>query len=188
MSRRLSHIIGFDDAPFAHGHHGDVAIVGAVFTGPRLDGVLCGRVRRDGANSTRELVRMVRESRFAPHVQGILLQGVALAGFNVIDVPRLSELLMLPVLVVARRAPDRQAIREALVNRVPGGRRKWQLIERLGPMEPLARVYIQRVGMTLTQAETLLERFCLHSQVPEPLRTAHLIAGGLAGGHSRQRV
>lgn len=186
MSGRLSQVVGFDDAPFPREHRGDVAVVGAVFTGPRLDGVLYGRVRRDGVNATRELVRMVRESRFAP--QGVLLQGVALAGFNVIDVPRLADTLMLPVLVVARRMPDRQAIREALLNRVPGGRRKWQLIERLGPMEPLARVHVQRMGLTLAQAEAVLERFCLHSRIPEPLRTAHLIAGGLAGGQSRQRV
>lgn len=188
MSGRLSHVVGFDDAPFAREHRGDVAVIGAVFTGPRLEGVLCGRVRRDGANATRELMRMVRESRFASHLQGVLLQGVALAGFNVIDVPRLSGSLMLPVLVVARRAPDRQAIREALLNRVPGGRRKWQLIEHLGPMEPLARVYVQRAGLTLAQAEAVLERFCLHSRIPEPLRTAHLIASGLVGGWSRQRV
>lgn len=188
MSSRLSHVVGFDDAPFACGHRGNVSVIGAVFTGPRLDGVLSGRVRRDGADSTRELVRMVQESRFVPHLQGVLLQGIALAGFNVIDVLRLSEALMLPVLVVARRAPDRQAIREALLNRVSGGRRKWQLIERLGPMEPLAQVHVQRVGLTLAQAEALLERFCLYSRVPEPLRTAHLIAGALAGGKSRQRV
>ncbi|HET8701159.1 MAG TPA: DUF99 family protein [Nitrococcus sp.] len=188
MSSHLSHVVGFDDAPFAHEHRGDVAVVGAVFTGSRLDGVLYGRVRRDGANATRELLRMVRESRFAPHLQGILLQGVALAGFNVIDVAGLSESLRLPVLVVARRISDRQAIREALLKQVPGGRRKWQLIERLGPMEPLARVHVQRMGLTPAQAEAVLDRFCLHSRIPEPLRTAHLIAGGLAGGKSRQRV
>lgn len=188
MSGRVSHVVGFDDAPFPIGHRGNVPVVGAVFTGPRLDGVLCGRVRRDGVNSTRELVRMVRESHFAFHLQGVLLQGVALAGFNVIDVRRLSEVLRLPVLVVARRTPDRQAIRTALLNRVPGGRRKWRLIECLGPMEPLAQVHVQRVGLTLAQAEALLGRFCLYSRIPEPLRTAHLIAGGLAGGKSRQRV
>ena len=53
MSKRISHVIGFDDAPFAPDFRGDVALVGAVFAGPRLEGVLRGRVRRDGVNSTR---------------------------------------------------------------------------------------------------------------------------------------
>jgi endonuclease V-like protein UPF0215 family len=34
----------------------------------------------------------------------------------------------------------------------------------------------------------MLERFTIHSAVPEPLRTAHLIAGGIARGESTQRV
>ena len=188
MTGRFSHVVGFDDAPFRREHRGDVPVVGAVFTGARLDGVLAGRVRRDGANSTRELVRMVRESRFAPQLQCVLLQGVALAGFNVIDARGLSAALGLPVLIVARRMPDRPAIQQALLQRVPGGRRKWQLIERLGAMEALQEVQVQRVGLTLEEAHVLLQRFCLHSRIPEPLRTAHLIAGALAGGWSRQRV
>ncbi len=181
-------MVGFDDAPFAREYRGDVTVVGAVFSGARLEGVLSGRVRRDGANATRELVRMVRESRFAPQLQCILLQGVALAGFNVVDVRQLAEALGLPVLVVARHRPNWPAIREALLQRVSGGRRKWQLIERLGPMEPLGTVYVQRVGLTLVQAQDILKRFGLHSRIPEPLRTAHLIASALAGGWSKQRV
>lgn len=188
MTERFSHVVGFDDAPFRREHRGDVPVVGAVFAGARLDGVLAGRVRRDGTNSTRELVRLVQESRFAPHLQCVLLQGVALAGFNVIDAPQLSEALHLPVLIVARRTPDRSAMRQALLQRVPGGRRKWQLIERLGAMEALLEVQVQRVGLTLEEAHVLLRRFCLHSRIPEPLRTAHLIAGAFGGGWSRQRV
>ncbi|MFN7088062.1 MAG: DUF99 family protein, partial [Burkholderiales bacterium] len=53
MNSRLSHVIGFDDAPFARSHRGDVMIVGVVYAGIRPDGVLSSKVRRDGANATR---------------------------------------------------------------------------------------------------------------------------------------
>ena len=95
----ISHVVGFDDAPFAPGHRGDVPLVGAVFCGNRLEGVLCGKVRRDGANATEELVRLVEQSRFRAHLQAVLLQGIALAGFNVVDLPELHQRLELPVLV-----------------------------------------------------------------------------------------
>lgn len=180
--------MGFDDAPFAPAHRGDVPVIGAVFAATRLDGVLRGRVRRDGANAGRELERLVAGSRFAGHLQVVMMQGVALAGFNVVDVPRLAERLGLPVLVVARRAPNMAAIRSALLRRVPGGARKWRLIERLGPMEPMGGVHVQRVGLSRDQAAALLARFCPHSRVPEPLRTAHLIAGAMGARVSRQRV
>ena len=55
------------------------------------------------------------------------MQGIAFAGFNVVDVHTLHCALGLPVLVVARRRPDLAAIRRALVNHVRGGARKWRL-------------------------------------------------------------
>ena len=92
------------------------------------------------------------------------------------------------MLVVARRAPNLAAIRAALLYKVQGGRRKWALIEQLGPMEAVQGVYVQRAGITLNQATDLIRRLALHSTLPEPLRTAHLIAGGVTQGESRHRA
>ncbi|ADE15662.1 protein of unknown function DUF99 [Nitrosococcus halophilus Nc 4] len=188
MVRSLSHVIGFDDAPFPAQHHGDVLVVGAVYSAERLDGVLSGKVRRDGVNSTQTLIRLITASRFFPHTQLLMLQGIALAGFNVVDLHHLYQATGIPVLVIARRAPNFTAIKKALLNRVPGGRRKWALIERAGPPELVAGIYIQRVGLPLAVAEATIRRFAIHSIIPEPLRTAHIIAGGVVGGGSRQRV
>lgn len=185
--RRLSHVVGFDDAPFARSHRGDVRVVGAVFAGSRLDGVLSTRVRRDGANATQRLAQCVAASKFQPQLQAILLQGIAFAGFNVVDLAALQRATGLPVLVVARREPDLVRIRHALEQRVPGGRRKWCLIEAAGPMEPVAGVYVQRQGLSAAEALGLLTLFQAHGRLPEPLRVAHLIAGGVTTGESRHR-
>ena len=184
----LTNCVGFDDAPFEPDWRGNVAVVGTVFAGTRCDGVLMGRVRRDGRNATTVLARLVATSKFAGHVRLVLLQGIALAGFNVVDVAALSRMLTVPVLVVARRQPDMTAIRRALFEHVAAGTRKWQLIERLGPMEPLAGVYVQRLGLSRAQAARVLERLALNGRVPEPLRLAHLIAGAMARGQSRGRA
>jgi endonuclease V-like protein UPF0215 family len=184
----FSHVIGIDDAPFPRRHRGDVLVVGAVFAGLRLEGVLTGHVRRDGANATRVLEQLVADSKFAAQLQLLLLQGIALAGFNVVDVHALHAALGVPVLAVARRRPDRDAIKRALLSRVPGGRRKWSLIERLDPMEPVAGVWIQRVGLTAVQAKRVVQRLAVNGSIPEPLRVAHLVAGALATGQSRGRT
>jgi hypothetical protein len=89
--KRLVHAVGFDDAPFERTHRGDVLVVGAICSGARLDGVLSGAVRRDGANSTRVLADLIGRSRFRGHLQAILLQGIALAGFNVVNIHALHE-------------------------------------------------------------------------------------------------
>lgn len=188
MSSPFNHVVGFDDAPFERSHRGDVPIVGAVYAGVRLDGVLHGKVRRDGANATRVIAGVVRSSRFYPQLHAVLLQGIAFAGFNVVDLEALHRALDLPVIVVARRRPDLAAIRRALLDHVRGGAGKWRLIENAGPMEPLAGLYVQRAGIDRAQTETLLKPLTFHSTVPEPLRTAHLIAGGIATGESTSRV
>lgn len=187
-TKRLSHVVAFDDCPFTPRQRGDVPIVGAVYSGLRLEGVLVGRVRRDGADATRRLLALIADSKFGVQLQLILLQGIALAGFNVIDVHALREHSGLPVMVVARRPPRMQRIRDALLKNVPGGRRKWRLIERLGPMQPVGKVYVQALGLSLAQASDVIARLAVHGNVPEPLRTAHLIAGALATGQSRGRV
>ncbi|MCA9554100.1 MAG: DUF99 family protein [Myxococcales bacterium] len=188
MSGVYANVIGFDDAPFPREHRGDVRLVGTVCSRTRLDGVLSSRVRRDGRNSTETMIAMIEGSAFAAHVQAVLLQGIAVAGFNVVDVHALHEALGRPVLVVARRQPNLTKIKRTLLQSIPGGARKWRLIERLGDMEPLRQVYVQRVGLDRTQARNLLAATTLHGNLPEPLRLAHLIAGGVTTGHSRGRA
>lgn len=183
--KRYSNVIGFDDAPFGRSHRGEVSVVGTVYADLRLDGVLIGTVTKDGIDAAARLACIVSDSKFQQHAQLIMLQGIALAGFNVVDVFELQRRLGLPVLVVSRKMPDLPAIQNALVSHVPDGHRKWELIVKLGPMEPLERVYVQRVGIGLEAAAAVIRRFAVHSHIPEPLRSAHLIAGALACGQSR---
>lgn len=159
-------------------------MVGAVYARSRLDGVVLGKVRRDGVNSTVNVAAMIEESPFAEHVQAVLVGGIALAGFNVIDLAALHARLGKPVLVVARKAPNLRAIERALRERVPGGVKKWRLIRQAGPMEPVEGVYVQRAGLTLAQAGELVRRHRAHGNLPEPLRVAHLLAGAVVRGVS----
>jgi endonuclease V-like protein UPF0215 family len=210
-------VIGFDDGPFPRDHKGDVLLVGVVCSGTRVDGILSGKIRRDGANATRAMVAMVRASQFGTHVQAIMLQGIAVGGFNVVDVHSLSAALRVPVLVVTRRRPDMAAVKRALFSdapearpRVTGAARKWKLIEEAGTMEILGesrrslrkekakppsgirtttpRLWIQRAGLSLDEARKLVADTTLHGNIPEPLRLAHLIAGGITTGSSRGRA
>lgn len=183
-----SHVLGVDDAPFSREHRGNVLVVGVAMSADRVDGVLSTRVRRDGQNATDKLAEMISGSQFWAHLHAVLLQGIALAGFNVVDIWRLRERLQRPVLVMARRAPDMVAVKKALLGRVAGGQEKWAKIEKAGPMEPVGGVYVQRAGLSLDDAAALLKATRREGQVPEALRLAHLIAGGVTTGRSRGRA
>jgi endonuclease V-like protein UPF0215 family len=206
-------VIGFDDGPFERTHRGDVLLIGAICSRTRLDGVVSGSVRRDGADATRRMIALVQASPFRTHVRAVMLQGIAVGGFNVVDVHELSRVLGVPVLVVTRRAPDLDAVRRALFSdepyvrpRVRGAARKWALIERAGAVEPLGvsrrslrraptglrtqgpRLWVQRAGLGMPEARALVAATTLHGNVPEPLRLAHIIAGGVATGWSHGRA
>lgn len=183
--KRFSNIIGFDDAPFDRNSSGPVKIVGAVFAHIRFDGVLLGEITRDGEDAAYQIARITAKSKFMEHAQLIMLQGITLGGFNVVDPFYLNDQLGLPILVVSRKSPDFAAIRKALLTHIPDGNRKWGIIESLGAMEPVGSVYVQRVGLSKDEARSVIDRLCVYSQIPEPLRTAHLIAGALIEGVSR---
>jgi len=184
----ITNVIGFDDAPFAHRHRGDVRIFGVICARTRLDGVVSGWVRRDGANATGRMIELVDGSQFRRHVRAVLLQGIAVAGFNVVDVHRLAERLAVPVVVVSRRKPRLLRMKAARFGHTRGAARKWRLIEQAGEMEPLGNVWVQRVGIDRDETAALLRATTLHGHLPEPLRLAHLIAGGVTTGKSRGRA
>ncbi len=182
-------VLGIDDGPFAREHRGDVHVIGAVFRGgDRLEGVLSTRVRRDGRNATDRLVAMITGSRFAPQLHYVMLDGIALGGFNVVDLPGLSERIGLPVLVVTRNRPHPEAVREALLAHIPNGAARWALIEGAGPVVHVEGLHCQMAGMTEAEAASLIRLTRRTGKLPEPIRVAHLIAAGIARGQSRGRA
>lgn len=202
-------VLGFDDGPFPREHRGNVLLVGVVCAGTRVDGIVSGRIRRDGADAARVMAELVRASQFGTSLQAVLLQGIAVGGFNVVDVHGLSKALRVPVLVVARRPPDMAAVKRALFSRNPDGRpavsgaaKKWRLIEAAGTLDELGpsrrsqrtgvkkpgRLWVQRAGLSIEEARHVVESTTLHGNLPEPLRLAHLVAGGIASGKSRGRA
>ncbi len=184
----ISHVVGFDDAPFERDSREPVLVVGTVFSGLRLEGILSGQVTRDGNDATEVLARLLAHSRFFPQLQLILIQGIALAGFNVVDLEALHRQLEIPAMAITRRRPDRKAIRRALLKRVPGGEQKWSILHRLGPMDPIANLHVQRAGISQTTAQQVITHLAVHGALPEPLRVAHLIAGGIKRGESARRA
>lgn len=167
-SRRFSNLAAFDDGPFPRQHTGKVAVVGTVCADLRLDGVLVGRIQKDGCDAADVLTQLAQESRFNAHIRLVMLQGIALGGFNVVDVFALHRHLARPVLVVSRRRPDLAAIRKALLKHLPAGPSKWRIIERLGPMEPAGPVFIQRIGIAREEALETVRHFAVHGHVPDP--------------------
>ncbi len=184
MYKKEIRILGIDDAPFNKFKKDNVLVVGTMFRGGSwIDGLLSTKIAVDGNNSTQKLINMINKSKFKPQLQCIILDGIALGGFNIVDVQELNRKTRIPVLVVIRRMPDFKKIQAALKKLKKTG--KYKLIEKAGPVHKMGKIYVQLSGLTLEQAKQILRITCTHSLLPEPIRVAHLIAAGVVRGESK---
>ena len=180
-------VIGIDDSPFKKFKRGQVLVVGTIFRGGTLlDGILSTTVSVDGNNSTKKLIEMINNCKFKPQLQCIFLNGIAVAGFNVVDVRELSKKTKLPVIVIIRRMPDIANIKKTLIK--INKKDKIKLIEKAGNVVQIDDIFVQLTGIDLEEAKKILKIACTRSFIPEPLRLAHLIASGVTVGESKGRA
>lgn len=181
--RRVIRVIGFDDAPFIRRRGGSASITGVVCAGTRFEGMVWGRVRQDGWNATDTICKLLIGKKFLPQLHLILLDGIAFGGFNVIDLPQLSERLQLPCVAVMRRPPDLVAVEQAL-RRLPKPERRLQLLRHAGTIHEYPPFYFQVCGETPEVTAETLQRLTDCGNVPEALRLAHLIGSAVIKGES----
>lgn len=179
--------LGIDDAPFRRGQKADVLVVGALCAGVRFEGLLTTHVRPDGLDATSRLVEMVCGSKFHAQIHAVLLDGVTLGGFNVVDLPDFQLATDRPVVSVMRQRPDLEAMNQVLA-RLPQPDRRRRALERAGPIHQAKGVFFQAHGIAPTTARTLLDRVTDQGRIPESLRLAHLIGRGVVTGESGRRA
>lgn len=182
--KREIRIVGIDDASFNKFKDKETLVIGTFFRGGNfLDGVLSTKVKVDGTDSTEKIAKLVNKSKFKPQLQAIFLDGIAVGGFNIIDVKKLSKKTKLPVIVVIRKYPNFRKIKRALKKLKM--QKKIKLIEQAGNPIKIGKVYVQLTGISLERAKKMLKITCTRSYLPEPIRVAHLIGQGISMGESK---
>ena len=207
MIKKEIRILGIDDAPFNKFQNpkwipgmqrvtdkllrrfmrGKTIVIGTFFRGgSSLDGVISTKITVDGDDSTKNIVEMVNKCKFKPQLKLLMLDGIAVGGFNIVDIEELNKKTNLPVIVVIRNQPNFKKIEAAL--KKLGKEKKYELIKKAGKVHKLERIYIQVRGMKLEEAKKIVNMTCTRSYIPEPVRAAHLIAAGVVDGQSRGRA
>lgn len=178
-------ILGVDDGQFTPHSHEQVPVIGVVFRGGYwLDGVMSTHVTVDGLDATQNVAEMVLSSPHYRQLRVIILNGVTLAGFNVIDIKDLNKLTDLPVIAVTSKKPDLSQVQKALQH-LPNNQERWNSILNAGAIFPVAirggkwRVYAETAGITKDLTLEILRLTSTRSKIPEALRIAHLVASGI---------
>ena len=178
-------VLGVDDGVFIPHSKGLVDVVGVVFRGGYwLDGVMRTEVEVDGLDGTEKIASMIIESPHYKQLRIIMLSGITLAGFNVVDIKELYNKTGLPVIAITRVTPNMKEIEQA-IERLPEKEKRWRAIQNAGEIikvqtrEEEEPIYMQIAGIEREDAEKIVKITSTRSNIPEPLRVAHIIASGL---------
>ena len=182
--KKFSCIVGFDDSPFDKFKDKDLLVVGTVMRGQSsINGIMSTRVKVDGNDSTAKLISLIKKSKFRTQLKAILLDGIAFGGFNIIDIHKLHEKTGIPVIVIIRRLPDFENIKDILAK--IGKKSSIKLIEKAGQAEKIGNIYAQYAGCDLDYVKQVIRLTTINAEIPEPLRISHLISAGIVMGESK---
>jgi endonuclease V-like protein UPF0215 family len=178
-------VLGIDDGSFVPQTSGSVDVVGVVYRGGNwFEGLIRSKVTIDGFDAIEKIASMIKNSPFYGELRIAFLDGISFAGFNVVDINQLSRMLDMPVISVVRDKPDLEKIKRAL-HHLPDFLERWNAIENAGKLiEVKVRkndnpIFIQIAGILLDDAERIIKITSTHSNIPEALRVAHIVASGL---------
>ena len=162
-------------------------LVGMIFREDCLEGVLSTRITSDGTDSTAQIIKMIKGSRFNDQIKILLFNGIALAGLNIINPEILERKLKMKVVLLNRRRQNARQLIRALgeYSRI----RKKDVEKRIRVVTDYSSVKILKVKKLFLQSK--LEGYYLRNFAGaafEALRMAHLTASGISQGESKGRL
>lgn len=138
--------IGFDDAPFIRHLQKPVAVAGVICALTRFEGMLWGHIQADGWDTTEQLSQLILNSKFHPQLHLVLLDGISMGGFNLIDLPRLTRQVKLPCVAVMRKLPNLRKMKQA-ISRLSEPERRLAILQRAGKIHAYPPFYFQVCGL-----------------------------------------
>jgi uncharacterized protein len=184
LSKRELRLIAVDDGAFGRRHRWAPVAAVAVIAPERLVALAIGRARVDGRDANERIAALVRATGQLDGTKAVLLDGISIAGFNLVDLEALADELERPVVAVTPRPPELPAIRAALATYFPTElAERWGIVRKARPTRvalPGGPLYAAIAGAPRSVLPSLLARVQARGRWPEPLALAHRIARAAA--------
>jgi endonuclease V-like protein UPF0215 family len=161
-------------------------LVGIIGRRGTIEGVLSDRIIVDGKDASSKIIKMAHKSRFGDQIKLIAINGIALAGLNVVDVKNVEHRTGIPVVVLTRKKPDFKALEKALMHSGEGRdsiNGKIAVVKALNAERPFKRAHGFHV-----QSDGKIDYDKIVATAFELLRLAHMIANGVSTGISKGRI
>jgi len=152
-----------------------------------IDGFVFGKATVEGDDATETILSMYKKLN-RPDISYLLISGIIISMYNIIDLKKISQSLDLPVIGVTYQ--DSEGIEEAIRHHFPDSyESKLKEYQELENREKISLhtsydIYIRKEGCTLSDVKHLLDKLTLQGSFPEPLRVAQLLAKTLLSNNS----
>ena len=147
-----------------------------------IDGFVMGYSTVGGDDATDAILAM-HEKLNRSDVSFLLISGIVISSYNILDVKRISEKIGLPVIGVTYE--ESAGIEDAIKHHFPESyETKLAEYSKLVSREKITlhtshNLYIRNEGCTVLEAKQLLDKMTLQGSIPEPLKIAQLLANTL---------
>ena len=147
-----------------------------------IDGFVIGHSTVGGDDAT-DVILTMYEKLGRPDVSFLLIAGIVISLYNIVDVRKISEKIGLPVIGITYE--ESAGIEETIKHHFPDSyETKLAKYSKLGSRKKITlntscNLYIQNEGCTILEAKQLLDKMTLQGSIPEPLKIAQLLANTL---------
>ena len=147
-----------------------------------IDGFVFGHSTVGGDDATDAILEMY-EKLDRQDVSFLLISGIVISSYNIIDMKRISEKIGLPVIGVTYG--ESSGIEDAIKHHFPESyKSKLTEYSKLEPRKKITlhtsyNLYVRNEGCTVLEAKQLLDKITLQGSIPEPLKITQLLANTL---------
>ena len=147
-----------------------------------IDGFVFGHSTVGGDDATDAILEMY-EKLDRQDVSFLLISGIVISLYNIIDMKRISEKIGIPVIGVTYE--ESSGIEDAIKHHFPESyKSKLTEYSKLEPRKKITlhtsyNLYVRNEGCTVLEAKQLLDKITLQGSIPEPLKITQLLANTL---------
>ena len=147
-----------------------------------IDGFVFGHSTVGGDDATDAILAMY-EKLDRQDISFLLISGIVISLYNIIDMKRISEKIGLPVIGVTYE--ESSGIEDAIKHHFPESyKSKLTEYSKLEPRKKITlhtsyNLYVRNEGCTVLEAKQLLDKITLQGSIPEPLKITQLLANTL---------
>ena len=144
-----------------------------------IDGMVFGNVTIAGNDSTQNILSMYRSLK-RDDINCIMLDGLIISMYNIIDGEELGENTNLPVIAITFK--DSEGLEGNIQHRFSNDPKlKLEQYRKLGQRDKITLktgkvLFVRYWGLSSKEASTIIDCFTLQGSIPEPIRIAKLAA------------